>query len=115
MGSLSGHKGDPRLARLRTVVGRAPQRGAARAAVWGAAHAALVEIGRRLDPPTPLPDGQPLTGTTVRAHVEAYLEELAAAVTEGQIADWLRGAVAHLVIVLRRLGDGLYHCSDVPG
>jgi hypothetical protein len=28
---------------------------------------------------------------------------------------WLAGPVAHLITVLRRLGDGLYHCYDVPG
>lgn len=27
----------------------------------------------------------------------------------------MRHPVAHIVIVLRRLGDGLYHCYDVPG
>jgi hypothetical protein len=27
---------------------------------------------------------------------------------------WLRPKVEHLVIVLRRLGPGLYHCYDVP-
>lgn len=43
------------------------------------------------------------------------MDELAAAVAEDRVADWLRGPVAHIVLVLRRLGDGLYHCYDVPG
>jgi hypothetical protein len=96
------------------LIGRAQERCATRAAELRQAHAAVVEIGRRLDPPTPLPDDQPLSGAAVRAHVEAYLEELAAAVAAERIPDWLRGPVGHMVIVLRRLGDGLYHCYDVP-
>jgi hypothetical protein len=32
----------------------------------------------------------------------------------GQLARWLHPALTHLVTVLRRLGDGLYHCYDVP-
>ena len=39
---------------------------------------------------------------------------MAAAVTAGRVAAWLTGPVEHLVTVLRRLGDGLYHCYDVP-
>jgi hypothetical protein len=97
------------------LIGRAQQRGAERAAELRAAHAALVEIGRRLDPRTPLPGGQPVSGAAVRAHVEAYLDELAAEVAAERIPAWLRQPVLHMVIVLRRLGDGLYHCYDVPG
>jgi hypothetical protein len=40
---------------------------------------------------------------------------VAAAVTAGRAAAWLTRPVEHLVAVLRRLGDGLYHCYDVPG
>lgn len=58
---------------------------------------------------------EPVSGTAVRAHVEAYLEELVAAIAEERIPDWLRSPLQHLVIVLRRLGDGLYHSYDVPG
>jgi hypothetical protein len=97
------------------LIGRAQQRCAGRAAELAEAHAALVEIGRRLDPTTPLPENQPISGAAVRAHVEAYLEEVAGAVAADLIPDWLRSPLQHLVIVLRRLGDGLYHCYDVPG
>ena len=45
----------------------------------------------------------------------AGLDELTAACEAGAIAAWLRPKVEHLVTVLRRLGDGLYHCYDVPG
>jgi hypothetical protein len=56
-----------------------------------------------------------LSGAEVRQRVEAYLEELSGAVADGRIPDWLQQPVAHIDIVLRRLGDGLYHCYDVPG
>jgi len=79
------------------------------------AHAHLVEIGRRLDPTPARPVDEPVSGAAVRAHVEAYLEELAAAIAAERIPDWLRSPLQHVVIVLRRLGDGLYHSYDVPG
>ncbi len=56
-----------------------------------------------------------VTGAEVRQRVEAYLEELSRAVADGRIPDWLQHPVAHIGIVLRRLGEGLYHCYDVPG
>jgi hypothetical protein len=51
----------------------------------------------------------------VRHRVESYLDELATAVAQGRVPAWLVPAVQHLVTVLRRLGDGLYQCYDVPG
>ncbi len=51
----------------------------------------------------------------MRQRVESYLDEVAAAVTAGRVATWLTPPIEHLVTVLRRLGDGLYHCYDVPG
>jgi len=51
----------------------------------------------------------------VRQHVEAYLDHLATQVVSGGVPAWLQPQVGHLVTVLRRLGDGLYHCYDVPG
>jgi hypothetical protein len=50
----------------------------------------------------------------VRQQVEAQLARIETALTTGQLAAWLRPALTHLVAVLRRLGDGLYHCYDVP-
>lgn len=97
------------------MIGRAQQRCDGRAAELRSAHAALLEIGQRLDPRTALPADEPVTGAAVRARVEAYLEELAAAVAADQIPAWLRPPILHLVTVLRRLGHGLYHCYDVPG
>jgi hypothetical protein len=51
----------------------------------------------------------------VRARVEHALDALTARCAAGEIASWLHAKVAYLVTVLRRLGDGLYHCYDVPG
>jgi muconolactone delta-isomerase len=47
--------------------------------------------------------------------VEGVLAELTGAIEASQIPSWLQPALTHLVTVLRRLGDGLYHCYDVPG
>jgi hypothetical protein len=108
-------KGDARLARLRTLIGRAEARCGARAAELRQAHAGLLEVARRLEPPSPeAPEPAP-GGAAVRARVEAYLDELAAACASGAMAAWLRPKLEHLVTALRRLGDGLYHCYDVPG
>jgi hypothetical protein len=40
---------------------------------------------------------------------------VAIALAEGRVPVWLEQPVEHLVTVLRRLGEGLYHCYDVPG
>jgi hypothetical protein len=40
---------------------------------------------------------------------------MAAAVAEGHVPDWLKGPVQQVATVLGRLGEGLYHCYDVPG
>jgi hypothetical protein len=78
------------------------------------AHAWLAEIARHLEPPPLAEHGPPGPGALIRQRVETCLDELAVAVAEGRIAPWLRPAVAHLGTVLRRLGDGLYHCYAVP-
>jgi hypothetical protein len=111
---VPAEKGDARLARLRTLIGRAEARCGGRAAELRQAHAGLLEIARHLEPaPLDAPGPAP-TGAQVRARVEAYLDELATACASGAVAAWLRPKVEHLVTVLRRLGDGLYHCYDVP-
>jgi hypothetical protein len=43
------------------------------------------------------------------------LDRLDADVAAGRVPAWLRAGVTHIGIVLRRLGQGLYHCYDVPG
>lgn len=100
---------------MRTLIGRARQRGAERGNWLGRAHAWLREIARRLEP---LPDprtGEPLTGHVVREQVEDYLAEIGMALDDPALPDWLRPPVEHLRTVLLRLGPGLYHCYDVPG
>ena len=98
---------------MRTLIGRAQQRCGARLADLRQAHTWLAELARHLEPP-PLIDGAPaVSGALIRRRVETCLEELGLAVREGRIAPWLHPAVAHLGTVLRRLGDGLYHCYDV--
>lgn len=100
---------------MRTLIGRAEQRCSARAAELREAHGWLIEIARRLEPDPPAAPDPPATGAQVRARVEAYLTELANAVAGGRIPAWLRQPLEHVVVVLRRLGHGLYHCYDVPG
>ena len=112
---MPGKKGDGRLARLRTLIGRAVQRCGERAAELQRAHGWLLEIAQRLEP-TPQSDADPPpSGAAVRARVEAYLAELADAIVGERVPAWLQQSIEHLVVVLRRLGDGLYHCYDVPG
>lgn len=108
--------GDARLARLRTLIGRAEARCGERAADLRQAHGWLLEIAHHLEPPSPLdPSGPAPTGAQIRARVEAHLDHLAATCAAGEVQPWLRPKVEHLVTVLRRLGPGLYHCYDVPG
>jgi hypothetical protein len=112
------------LARLGTLVGRAVARCAARAGDLRVTHAALLQLAHQFEPPTDPTDTTgptcepPPSGTAVRARVEACLDELTARCHDGhgdEIAAWLRPKVEHVATVLRRLGDGLYHCYDVPG
>lgn len=78
------------------------------------AHAWLVEIARRLDPEAALETEQRLSGAEVREKVESYLEQIERKIANGDVPEWLHPPVEHLRIVLLRLGDGLYHCYDVP-
>jgi hypothetical protein len=111
---VSGKGGDPQLARLRTLIGRAQQRCGARATDLRAGHGWLRTIAHDLDPPRAAAGAPPATGAQVRRQVEADLDRMEAAMAGGQIAAWLHPALAHLALVLRRLGAGLYHCYDVP-
>ncbi len=97
------------------MIGRAEARCGPRAAELRQAHGYLLEIARRLEPPTLDAAEPPLTGAQIRTRVAAYLDQVATACTAGDVAAWLRPKVEHLVTVLRRLGPGLYHCYDVPG
>ena len=108
-------RGDQRLARLRTLIERAAKQIGERAAQLAVAHTWLVEIARRLDPEAALETERRLSGAEVREKVETYLEQIATALANGEVPEWLYQPVEHLRTVLLRLGDGLYHCYDVPG
>lgn len=95
---------------MRTLIGRAQERVAERVVALQQAHAQLLQIAHLLEPTEPVE-----RGAEVRQRVEAHLAEVAHAVEEGSVPLWLRQPLSHLVTVLRRLGDGLYHCYDVPG
>jgi hypothetical protein len=96
------------------LIQRAEQRSGPAAADVRQAHGWLCEIAQRLEPPA-LDAAEPPTGAEVRQRVESYLDEVARAAADGHVPAWLAPPVEHLVTVLRRLGDGLYHCYDVPG
>jgi hypothetical protein len=97
------------------LISRAEQRCGPRAAELHQAYRYLLEIAQRLEPSVDPQTGVAVAGCAVRQRVEAALAEAAAAVADGRLPDWLQPPLAHLVLVLRRLGDGLYHCYDVPG
>jgi hypothetical protein len=86
---VPAEKGDARLARLRTLIGRAEARCGGRATELRQAHAGLLEIARRLEPPAPDATEPAPTGAQVRARVEACLDELATACATGAVAAWL--------------------------
>jgi hypothetical protein len=54
-------------------------------------------------------------GASVRQEVERLLESLPGRFPTGRVPSWLQEKAAYVGTVLRRLGDGLYHCYDVPG
>ena len=112
---MSRKKGDARLARLRTLIQRAQDRCRPRAADLQRAHAWLLDIARRLEPEEAPESAEPVTGAQIRQRVEAALDEMAARLTAGDLPEWLGPSIEHVIIVLRRLGHGLYHCYDVPG
>jgi hypothetical protein len=47
--------------------------------------------------------------------VESVLDEISTAIAHNTIPLWLQPPMTHLVSLLRRLGDHLYYCYDVPG
>lgn len=98
------------------LIGRAQQRCGPRVADLRQLHAGLIEVAQRLEPPPPdaVPTGLPAS-TWVRQRVLDRLALLDAAIAAGQVPGWLREPARHGGVVLRRLGDGLYHGYDVPG
>lgn len=78
-------------------------------------HAGLIAVAGALEPP-PLESvpAETAPSAVVRQRLAAQLDRLDADVAAGQVPDWLREPVRHIGVVLRRLGDGLYACYDVP-
>ncbi len=98
------------------LIGRAQQRCGARVTELRRVHAGLLELARKLEPlgPDEVEAGT-RPGAVVRRRVEMHLEQLDADLAVGRVPDWLREPVRYLGVVLRRLGEGLYHCYDIPG
>ena len=98
------------------LIGRAQQRCGARITELRRVHAGLLELARKLEPPTPDEvEAGIRPGAVVQRRVEMQLERLDADLAAGRVPDWLREPVRYLGVVLRRLGEGLYRCYDVPG
>ena len=108
---------EPRLARLRELIGRAQQRCGARATELRRVHAGLLDLARKFEPPTSSEElvADKPASAVVQRRVETHLEQLEADVAGGRVPAWLHEPVRHLGVVLRRLGEGLYHCYDIPG
>ena len=97
------------------MISRAEQRCGPQVAELHEAYRYLLEIARRLESSADPETDAAVAGSVVRERVEAALEDVATALADGRVPDWLQPPLAHLVLVLRRLGEGLYHCYDVPG
>ncbi len=98
------------------LIGRAQERCGARVTELRRVHAGLLELARKLEPPTPEEmEGDTPASAVVQRRIETHLDRLEADLASGRISDWLGEPVRHLGVVLRRLGEGLYHCYDVPG
>ena len=77
-------------------------------------HTWLVDLAHGLEPDA-LDAPTRRDGATVRREVERLLETLPNRFPIGRVPSWLQEKAAYVGTVLRRLGDGLYHCYDVPG
>jgi hypothetical protein len=99
---------------LQTLIQRARTAGGQQANDLRIAHAWLLDLARCLEPDA---DGGPARrdGATVRREVEALLDALPARYPGGRMPTWLEEKVADVGLVLRRLGQDVYHCYDVPG
>lgn len=77
------------------------------------AHGWLRELAHRLEPDAEA--AVPRTGAAVRQEVDTLLDALPARYPDQQVPAWLADQATYVGLILRRLGDGLYHCYDVPG
>jgi hypothetical protein len=81
------------------------------AAELRAAHGWLLDLAHCLDPDA----AASRDGAAVRRQVETLLDDLPARYPDHPVPAWLVDKAAYVGLILRRLGDGLYHCYDVPG
>jgi hypothetical protein len=99
---------------LRILVTRALAAGGQKAADVRIVHAWLVDLAHGLEPDALDAPGR-RDGAAVRREVERVLETLPSRFPTGRVPAWLQEKAAYVGTVLRRLGEGLYHCYDVPG
>ena len=97
-----------------TLTRRALAAGGQRAADLRVAHGWLGALTARFEPDA-VDAPSRRDGAAVRQEVEALLDELPARFPNQQPPAWLAEKATHVGVILRRLGDGLYHCYDVPG
>jgi hypothetical protein len=99
---------------LRTLVARGVAAGGQQAADLRIAHAWLLDLAHCLEPDAAdAPDRR--DGMSVRREVETLLDALLARYPGQRAPSWLQEPVGYVGVVLRRLGQGLYYCYDVPG
>jgi hypothetical protein len=96
---------------LRTLVTRALAAGGQPASDLRIAHTWLVELAHTLEPDAPARRD----GAAVRQEIEQLLQTLPERFPPGRVPSWLQEKAAYVGTVLRRLGDGLYQCYEVPG
>jgi hypothetical protein len=99
---------------LRTLVTRAVAAGGQHATGLRRVHGWLLDLARCLEPEPPEAPTR-RAGAAVRQEVERLLETLPGRFPTGRVPVWLQEKAAYVATVLHRLGDGLYHCYDVPG
>lgn len=97
-----------------TLTRRALAAGGQQAADLRVAHGWLLDLARCFE--SDMAGAAPRRdGAAVRQEVETALDALAQRYPDQQVPTWLRPQADYVGLILRRLGDGLYHCYDVPG
>jgi hypothetical protein len=99
---------------LLSLAHRALAAAGSQAAELRVAHCWLLELAHRLEPDA-AEMASPRAGAAIHAGVDALLDALPARYPDGQVPAWLVPKAAYVGSILRRLGDGLSRCYDVPG
>lgn len=98
---------------MQTLIGRARSAGGQVAADLHVAHGWLLDLARCFEADADA--AAPRDGSAVRQAVEIALDALPQRYPDQQVPAWLRPKADYVALILRRLGDDLYHCYDVPG